>query len=193
MSNVGFRKMTEKEMYEGCLAADSKCQRALYEAYSPGVYALISRYVVQEDSAADVLQDTFIRVFDSIGRFAWRGNGSLRAWMSRIAVNMALDHLRGNGRLAVSSQPVDTVGDDVPDEPDASMVDMIDANMLNGFIAELPDGYRTVFNLFCIEGLSHRQIAERLGINEKSSSSQLARAKALLAKRIKQYLNEQYD
>ena len=64
---------------------------------------------------------------------------------------------------------------------------------LNGFIAELPDGYRTVFNLFCIEGLSHRQIAERLGINEKSSSSQLARAKALLAKRIKQYLNEQYD
>lgn len=157
------------------------------------MYALISRYVVQEDAAADVLQDTFIRVFDSIGRFAWRGNGSLRAWMSRIAVNMALDHLRGNGRLAVSSQPVDAVGDDVPDEPDASMVDMIDANTLNGFIAELPDGYRTVFNLFCIEGLSHRQIAERLGINEKSSSSQFARAKSLLAKRIKQYLNEQYD
>ena len=93
----------------------------------------------------------------------------------------------------MSSQPVDAVGDDVPDEPDASMVDMIDANTLNGFIAELPDGYRTVFNLFCIEGLSHRQIAERLGINEKSSSSQLARAKSLLAKRIKQYLNEQYD
>lgn len=189
MSNVGSRKMTEKEMYEGCLAADSKCQRALYEAYSPGVYALISRYVVQEDAAADVLQDTFIRVFDSIGRFAWRGNGSLRAWMSRIAVNMALDHLRGNGRLAVSSQPVDTVGDDVPDEPDASMVDMIDANTLNGFIAELPDGYRTVFNMSVIEHRSHSEIAAALGIKKETSASQLHRAKAVLVRQIKDYVN----
>ena len=184
--------MTEKEMLEGCLKGDGTSQRKLFEFHSPRVFSLISRYVAEEDAAADVLQETFLRIFDSVGSFTWRGDGSLKAWIDRIAVNMALNYLRNN-RNMVMAQPVDELGEEEPSDPDSSMVEKIDTDTLMGFIAELPDGYRTVFNLFCIEGLSHKQIAKQLGINEKSSSSQLARAKALLGKRIKDYLNEQYD
>ncbi len=186
--------MTEMEMLDGCLKGDATSQRKLFESHSPRVYSLILRYVAQEDAAADVLQETFLRVFNSVDRFTWRGNGSLRAWIDRIAVNMALNYMRDKRNMATAAQqPVDSLGDDEPYEPEPSMVDKIDTDTLMGFIAELPDGYRTVFNMYCINGFSHKQIAEKLGINEKSSSSQLARAKALLARRIKDYLNEQYE
>ncbi len=186
--------MTEREMLDGCLKGDGASQRKLFELHSPRVYSLILRYVAQEDAADDVLQETFLRIFDSVSRFVWRGEGSLRAWIDRIAVNMALNYVRDNRKESLAAQqPVELLGDDEPYEPEPSMVDKIDSNTLMDFIAELPDGYRTVFNLYCIEGFSHKQIAEKLGINEKSSSSQLARAKALLARRIKDYLNEQYD
>lgn len=146
--------MTEREMLDGCLKGDGASQRKLFELHSPRVYSLILRYVAQEDAAADVLQETFLRIFDSVSRFVWRGEGSLRAWIDRIAVNMALNYVRDNRKESLAAQqPVESLGDDEPYEPEPSMVDKIDSNTLMGFIADLPDGYRTVFNLVLYRGL----------------------------------------
>lgn len=149
--------------------------------------SLVLRYVGDSDAAKDVLQDSFISIFTTISRFKWRGSGSLAAWMQRIAVNGALNYLRDNRHM-------DNDADEIPDveeeAPDAGLVEKIDTDTLLRFISELPQGYRMVFNMFCIEGYSHREIARELGINERSSASQLVRAKGLLAKKIKTYIKE---
>ena len=178
--------MNEDELAEGCRRNDHRAQRELYETYGPRILAVISRYIAEKDVAKDVFQDTFVRIFGSMGQFSWRGNGSLKAWTERVAVNMSLNYLRDHKAELLAVQVDDTFM--LAHEPTADEIEEIDASVIERFIAELPVGYRTVFNLFCIEGLNHRQIAEKLGINEKSSSSQLSRAKMLLAKRIKEYL-----
>lgn len=181
--------MNELSILTGCRQHEASSQRAFFEGFSPGVMAAIMRYVGDHDAAQDILQETFIKAFDTIGNFEWKGNGSLRAWITRIAVNMSLNHLRKNKKVVPDSEAIDAMAD-VADEPTADEVETIDEATIMGIIAQLPDGYRTVFNLYCIEGLSHKEIAQRLGINEKSSSSQLARAKAILAKRVKEVIKE---
>lgn len=152
--------------------------------------AKIFRYVGNDDDAKDVLQDTFIKALTMIKGFAWAGEGSLQAWLTRIAVNASLNFLRSRKRLV--SLNVDTLDDppDLAEEPTAAEVNSLDASTILAMVAELPDGYRTVFDLYCLDGYSHKEIAEQLGINEKSSSSQLLRAKTLLARKIKKYINE---
>lgn len=152
--------------------------------------AVILRYVPQEDAAQDILQETFIRAFSVLPQFTWKGTGSAAAWLRRIAVNKALNYMRDNRLIDTAlREPFEALPLE-EEPPDAQEVAMIDEQTILAMVGQLPTGYRTVFNLYCIEGLSHKQIAERLGINEKSSSSQLARAKAILAKRIKQYLKD---
>ena len=184
--------MNEHEISLGCKRGNINAQRELFDRYSALLMALIYRSVGDDDDAKDVLQDSFIKAFESIHNFAYNGEGSLKAWLSRIAVNNSLNFLRTKKRLKVASVPVEMMGDP-PDEdqPLASEVYGIDAATIMQMIAELPDGYRTVFNLYCLDGYSHQQIAEQLGISEKTSSSQLARAKALLARKIKAYINDQ--
>lgn len=183
--------MSEQEIATGCKRGIASAQRAFFDIYSPHLMAVIFRYVGNEDDAKDVLQDSYVSAFGSIHRFKWEGNGSLKAWITRIAVNTAINHLRDNKRLTASQVPVESLGEAEPeiDEPGGAEVDTIDTPSLMRLIAQLPDGYRTVFNLYCIEGLSHKQIAEQLGINEKSSTSQLSRAKALLSRKIKEHIN----
>lgn len=183
--------MSERDISRGCKRGKPNAQRELFDRYSAHLMALIYRYVGDDDDAKDVLQDTFIKAFDSIDSFNWHGEGSLKAWLDRIAVNTSLNYLRSKKRLKATSMPVEVLGDP-PDDVGNDEVDGIDANTIMQMIAELPDGYRTVFNLYCLDGFSHQQIAEKLGINEKTSSSQLARAKALLARKIKSFINEQH-
>lgn len=154
--------------------------------------AVIYRYVGNDDDANDVLQDTFITVFSTIHHFNWEGEGSLKAWITRIAVNKSLNHLRRVKRLKVTTMPVESLGDTPDDDPIIEQnVNTIDVSTIMQMISELPDGYRTVFNLYCLDGYSHQEIAQQLGISEKTSSSQLARAKALLARKITAFINEQ--
>ena len=182
--------MRERDISRGCKRGDAIAQRALFEQYSPLLMAKIFRYVGDDDDAKDVLQDTFIKALTMIDNFAWAGEGSLQAWLTRIAVNTSLNFLRSRKRLV--SLNVDTLDDppDLAEEPTATEVNSLDASTILAMVAELPDGYRTVFNLYCLDGYSHKEIAEQLGINEKSSSSQLLRAKTLLARKIKKYINE---
>lgn len=182
--------MRERDISRGCKRGDAIAQRALFEQYSPLLMAKIFRYVGDDDDAKDVLQDTFIKALTMIDNFAWAGEGSLQAWLTRIAVNTSLNFLRSRKRLTPLN--VDTLDDppDLAEEPTATEVNSLDTSTILAMVAELPDGYRTVFNLYCLDGYSHKEIAEQLGINEKSSSSQLVRAKTLLAHKIKKYINE---
>ena len=143
-------------------------------------------YTGDRDTAQDLLHDGFIKIFSSFDKFTWRGEGSLRAWMERVMVNTALQYLRKSDVISQST-PLEEVPEDY-EEPDASAVEMIPQAVLMRFIEELPAGYRTVFNLYTFEEKSHKEIAQLLGINEKSSASQLFRAKSVLAKRVKEWI-----
>lgn len=184
--------MNEREISRGCKQGNAIAQRALFDKYSPELMAVIFRYVGDDDDAQDVLQDTFISAYSNIERFKWEGEGSLRAWLNRIAVNKSLNFLRMAKRLSASQMPVEAIGDppDDNDEDTTTAVNGLDAATILEMVSQLPDGYRTVFNLYCLDGYNHQQIAKQLGISEKTSSSQLSRAKALLARKIKTFINE---
>jgi RNA polymerase sigma-70 factor (ECF subfamily) len=178
--------MTEEEIAAGCERGDDSARKALYVNYGNLMLGLIMRYVNDRQQASDLLHDGFINAFQSFDKFTWRGKGSLRAWMSRLFVNQVLMWLRSNRKLMMQ-MPTDEEVPDQGEEPSYDDVDGLTEEMLLAFIQDLPTGYRTVFNLFVMEGFSHKQIGVMLNISEKSSSSQFYRARMLLAKRIKAY------
>ena len=181
-SRSGPGDLSERELLRLVRSGDPTGTRALYERYVGYLTAVCSRYVPDRAAVKDILQDAFISIFTRIADFEYRGEGSLRAWMTRIVVNAALKSLRGSGRLSYVEEIPDREEEDLetlPQVPPAILADMIKA---------LPDGYRTVFNLFVFEKKSHKEIAELLGIKENSSASQFFRARALLARQIKDYL-----
>lgn len=157
----------------------------IYSAYAGYVVGICARYLSSDDDIKDVAQDSFVKIFISVGSFRYSGVGSLTAWIGRLTVNCALNYLRDNKRLrfASSSQEIPDMADDPPD------TESLSPEEIATLIRELPDGYRTVFNLYAIEGKKHKEIARLLGIKENSSASQYLRAKALLAMKIKEYLN----
>ena len=175
--------MSEEELSDLCRQGDNRARRELYERYSGALMAVCLRYVADRETAEDVLHDGFIRIFQSMNRFTYIGEGSLKAWLSRVMANEALGYLRKqNARM---QQEVDT--DEIPDMPDEDEdVDDIPQSVLMELIRQLPDGYRTVFNLYVFEEKSHKEIAALLGITEHTSSSQFYRAKCLLMKKIKE-------
>lgn len=181
-SRSGPGDLSERELLRLVRSGDPSGTRTLYERYVGYLTAVCSRYVPDRAAVKDILQDAFISIFTRIVDFEFRGEGSLRAWMTRIVVNAALKSLRGSGRLSYVEELPDREQEDLetlPQVPPAVLADMIKA---------LPDGYRTVFNLFVFEKKSHKEIAELLGIKENSSASQFFRARALLARQIKDYL-----
>lgn len=180
-------KMEEQILADGCREGDSTARRELYDRYAGRLMAVCLRYAGDRATAEDLMHDAFLKIYGAFDRFSYRGHGSLRAWMERITVNVALEWLRSRSRMSL--QTIDE-GRPLPDitEPDPQEVARIPRDVLMRFVGELPDGYRAVFNLYCIEGFSHRDIARMLGINEKSSSSQLFRARALLARKIGAYM-----
>ena len=183
-------QMEEQILAEGCRKGDDMARKELYDRYAGRLLSICMRYAGDRATAEDLLHDAFLKIYGAFDRFAYRGPGSLRAWIERITVNVALEWLRSRNRL--TSLPLDEGRAQEPvAEPDPGQVARIPRDVLMRFVAELPDGYRTVFNLYCIEGYSHREIARMLGINEKSSSSQLFRARALLARRIREYEKSQ--
>lgn len=158
--------------------------RSFYERYAGYLTAVCSRYVVDRSDVKDILQEAFVKAFQGLDRFEYRGEGSVRAWITRIVVNDSLKYLRTSSRL--------NFVDDLPDLPedDESSLPDIPPAVVQNMIKALPDGYRTVFNLYVFEKKSHREIASLLGIKEDSSASQYFRARAMLARNIKQYIKE---
>ena len=165
-------------------SGDSDGMRAFYERYAGYLTAVCSRYVVDRSDVKDILQEAFVKIFQKLGQFEYRGEGSVKAWVSRIVVNDSLTFLRSSSRLSFVDDLPDVPEDDEPSLP------KVPPAVIQEMIKALPDGYRTVFNLFVFENKSHREIASLLGIKEDSSASQFFRARATLAKNIKEYLKE---
>lgn len=188
--------MEEQQLSILCKRGDSNARKILYETYAGYMLGICIRYVGDKHVAQDLLHDGFLKIFASFEKFTWRGNGSLRAWMSRIMVNMAIEYLRRerNGRLVFEEGAGNISGKEeklgLYVEPQADKMSLVPESVIMKFIAELPQGYRTVFNLFVFEEKSHKEIASMLGINERSSSSQLLRAKSALARRINEYIKD---
>lgn len=180
--------MEEQALAEQCGQGDNLARKELYERYAGRMMAVCMRYVGSRETAEDLLHDGFLKIFSSFDKFSWRGEGSLRAWMERVMANTALQHLRRNDALLQSS-PIDE-SPELYDEPDEADIEAIPAQKLMQFVEELPTGYRTVFNLYVMEGKPHKEIARLLGINEKSSASQLVRAKASIAQKVRQWMND---
>lgn len=162
---------------------DSSGMRELYSRYAGYLTAVCSRFIPDRDEVKDVLQDSFVKVFTNFDSFSFKGEGSLRAWVRKITVNESLKALRKDRRL--TALPVNMV--DMEDEEEEVPFGDVPQSVIQDMIRRLPDGYRTVFNLYVFENMKHKEIAELLGIKEDSSASQLLRAKAMLAREIKEY------
>ena len=178
-NNGGY---SEDRLVSLASGGDSTAVRLIYDRYAGFLAAVCARYIADEDDRKDVLQDSFIRIFTSLDKFEYRGEGSLKAWMIRVVVNESLRFLKKS--TAYDFIESDDRLPDVADEPD---VEGMSDDVINTLIQSLPAGYRTVFNLYVFGHKSHKEIAAILNIGESSSASQFSRAKALLAKRIKEY------
>jgi RNA polymerase sigma factor (sigma-70 family) len=169
-------RATEDELIKGCVRRERNAQKRFYETYSSKMYALCYRYVKDSMEAEDVLVTAFTKILDRIDQY--KGEGSFEGWIRRVVVNEALTYLRRN-----RSMYLETELEAAHREPDyQSISDHLEAEDLLKMIQELPSGYRIVFNLYAIDGYSHKEIAEQLGISENTSKSQLSRARTYLQK-----------
>lgn len=171
----------EEDWIEGAKRGDRKSQKAIYDQLSAKMFAVCLRYMGDRDSAEDILQDGFVTLFSKIDSYS--GTGSFEGWARRIFVNTALMSLRKKDALK-NSEDVDAAWNISSDDPSA--LQKIGYNELIKMIAALPPGFRTVFNMYVLEGYSHKEIAEALGISETTSRSQLQRARTLLQSKIKE-------
>lgn len=171
--------MNEQQLIEGCRKGDRRAQKELYDTYSRKMMGVCLRYVDDRETARDLLQDGFVKVFTGLDSYA--GSGSFEGWMRRIFVNCALEYLR---RSDVLREATDLENTAELIHPDSSAISDLSAAELMQLVSELPTGFRTVFNMFAIEGYSHKEIGEMLGITESTSRSQYTRAKQLLQRRI---------
>ncbi len=181
-------KQSEQKLVNDVRRGDNAAVKKLYDTWSGYLFALCTRYITDKNIAEDVLQDSFIKILSSFESFTWKGEGSLKAWISRITVNEALQYLRKQKKLNFVEY-----SDALPDKSDDEnepQVDGIPPAVLQKMIQELPDGYRTVFNLFVFEEKSHKEIAEMLGITESTSASQFHRARKILAQKIRDYVKK---
>ena len=158
--------------------------RRLYERFSGYTMAIGLRFIPNRDEVRDVLQESFVRILTSIEEFDYRGEGSLKSWVSKIVANCAIDWLNEHGRVKITDElPVEEAAED--EDPE---VDRVPPDVLNNMIGQLPAGCRMVLHLHIFEQLSHQEIGKRLGIGESSSASQFFRAKKLLKTMIEDYL-----
>lgn len=169
----------EKQLLADCLRRQPAAQRQLYERYKVQMYRLCLRYAGNNAEAEDLLQEGFIKVFSDLHQF--RGEGALGGWIRQVVLRTALQYLRKRMRAAPFVSE-----DQIPDEVDsASLPDEIwEAQHVVHLLQQLPEGYRTVFNLYVIEGYSHKEIADMLHITESTSKTQLFKAKAHLRRHL---------
>ncbi len=171
--------MDETKLIEACKRQDRSAQKALYNQYAPQMFGVCRRYVKNKEDAEDVLMEAFFKVFTNIHQF--KGEGSFEGWVRRIVINESLMFLRKkhNFHIRVELNPSDTV-------TATTALKKLEAEDILYFLGQLPTGYRTIFNLYVIEGYKHREIAELLGISINTSKSQLILAK----KRLRELLEE---
>jgi RNA polymerase sigma factor (sigma-70 family) len=176
----------EERMVRGCVKGQPLHQEALYNLYYRKMFGVCLRYAPDRETAEDILQDGFVKVFKNIGSF--EGKGSLEGWIRRVIVNTALEMLRKKSNM----YPVVDIQQAANTDGGWDIVSLMSEQEILRMVQALPAGYRTVFNLYAIEGYSHKEIAERLNISEGTSKSQFARARQTLQESIQVSTRENY-
>ena len=177
-------KTDEQRLAERLRNGNNGAMREFYTLYAEQLAGVCSRYITDEEDMKDVFQESLVHIITQISDFTYRGAGSLKAWASRIVVNESLKFLRDTKRHELLLLDQEVAEEPEVDDPPISDVP---PDEIHRMVSQLPTGYRTVFNLYVFENKSHQEIASLLGIREKSSASQLCRAKNLLTKMISQY------
>ena len=168
-----------QDVIQSCIAGRRASQELLYQYFAPRMFGICLRYGHDYPTAEDLLQEGFIKVFNKLDRY--RYEGSFEGWMKRIFINTAIEHYRKS-----SNRNFFVEIDEATELTLKSVaIDNLATQDLLKVVQKLPDGYRTVFNLYAIEGYNHKEIGKLLGISEGTSKSQLARARATLQKNIK--------
>lgn len=182
------KKIGERELVALCANGDKSAMKELYNRYAARLCALCSRYSCGPEEGMDLMHDAMAKAFKMIDKYKYSGEGSLYAWLRSVAVNLAIDRLRKEKRLEIS-----TFSESLPDvtAPEIIEITKIPNSVLRGLISRLPESKKMIFNMFCLEGLSHKEIASRLGITERGSTSALAKAKKELAVMIKDYWDKE--
>lgn len=183
--------MNDSQLISACKKQDRSAQKVLYERYAPKMMAVCLRYCKDYETARDLLHDGFLQVFTQIGSFA--GKGSFEGWLRRIFANVALeDYRRKQKELNFHNEFSHNEAEaNMPEENPLDIGDIPRDKIMN-MIQELPDGYRTVFNLVIFEDLPHKEIAQKLGITEGASRSQFFRAKEILQKKVQSIIKKEY-
>ncbi|MEI7734662.1 MAG: RNA polymerase sigma factor [Ferruginibacter sp.] len=178
------QNVPESDIIKGCINKDRKMQELLYHRFASKMYAVCLRYCKDAADAQDLLQDGFVKIFKNIEKF--RGEGSFEGWIRRIFVNTSIEHFR----KSVKNYTVTDTHDISIEDPSWNALDNLAEKDIISMIQQLSPGYRQVFNMYVIEGYTHKDIGEILGISEGTSKSQLARAKGILKKMVEQKLND---
>lgn len=178
------QNITESDLILGCINGDRRMQQELYDRFSPRMYAVCLRYALNAEEAQDILQEGFIKIFKKLDTF--RSEGSFEGWVRRIFVNTAIEHFRRRKYLTpVTEKEENTIEGDY-----TSVLDELAEKDIIALIQELSPGYRTVFNMYVVEGYTHKEIADMLGISEGTSKSQLSRAKVILQEMVKTHIDK---
>jgi len=167
-----------KDLIKECISENPAAQKELYDRFSPKMYVLCLQYTNEEEEAKDVLQEGFVKVFGKLKQY--RGKGSFEGWMRRIFINTALEKYRNRMVFLTIDERTDHVSGGIPER----IIDQLSANDLLSLIRDLSPQYRLVFNLYAIEGYSHKEISKKLHISEGTSKSNLSRARSILQARI---------
>lgn len=183
MSEGSNHNITENDLIKGCIAGERRTQELLYQRFAPKMYAVCLRYANNADDAQDLLQEGFIKVYRNLDKF--RKEGSFEGWVRRVFVNTAIEHYRRKVNLnTIGEREERTIEDE-----SWNVLDHLAEKDIIQLIQELSPGYRSVFNMYVIEGYSHKEIGDILGISEGTSKSQLARAKGILQKKVQEFLD----
>lgn len=183
MNNKSNYNIAEADLIRECIAGNRSMQQELYDRFAGKMYAVCLRYAGNAEDAQDLLQEGFIKVYRNLEKF--RAEGSFEGWIRRVFVNTSIEHFRKKSYLYSISEKEESVIEDA----DISALDNLGEKDIIKLIQELSPGYRTVFNLYVIEGYSHKEIGNILGISEGTSKSQLARAKAILQRKVQEQLD----
>ena len=167
-----LKNITESQLLSGCLKGKPDYQRELFDRFSAKLFAICRRYAKNYDDAKDILQDAFIKIFNHLKDF--RQQGSLEGWMRKTVIHTALNHYR-NFSFRNEKAGIENRTNTIETDPDV-IANLNEQDIVNA-ISSLPDGYRVVFNLYVVEGYSHKEIADILGIDESTSRSQLHKAR----------------
>ncbi|MCX6316731.1 MAG: RNA polymerase sigma factor [Bacteroidetes bacterium] len=175
----------ESDLIKGCMEGNRRMQEELYNRFSSRMYAVCLRYAGNSEEAEDILQEGFIKVFKKLDSF--RNEGSFEGWIRRIFVNTAIEHFRRKRYL----MPVTEKEENTIEGKYNSVLDDLGAKDILALVQELSPGYRTVFNMYVVEGYTHKEIADMLGISEGTSKSQLSRAKVILQDMVRAFIDTQ--